>query len=86
MLVAMRPVWPPASVPWATTMSQPASTASMAWRTLPHMFMTSTPLAWHRSMTSRGTPRPATYTVAPAAMMRSTLAVWSPAAVSRSTP
>ena len=36
------PVWPPASVPWATTRSQPASTAAMAWRTLPHMLTTST--------------------------------------------
>ena len=41
-MVATWPVWPPASVPWATTMSQPASTAATAWRTLPHMFTTST--------------------------------------------
>ena len=55
-IVAMRPVWPPASVPWATTMSHPASTAATAWRTLPHMFTTSSPLEWHSSTTSRGTP------------------------------
>ena len=71
-IVAIWPVWPPASVPWATTMSHPASTASTAWRTLPHMLTTSRPLAWHRSTTSRGTPSPATNAVAPPAMMSPT--------------
>src|SRR5579884_2542903 len=64
-MVATWPVWPPASVPWATTMSQPAATARRAWSTLPHMLITSTPCLWHSSMTSRGTPRPATNTLAP---------------------
>ncbi len=85
--VATWPVWPPASVPWATTMSQPASTAAIAWRTLPHMFTTMTLRSWQRSTTSRGTPRPATKTVAPPAMTASTLPTMSPGeAVSRSTP
>ena len=61
-MVATWPVWPPASVPWATTMSHPAATAAVAWRTLPHMLTTSTLSAWHSSMTSRGTPSPATNT------------------------
>jgi hypothetical protein len=86
-IVATRPVWPPASVPWATTMSQPAATASTAWRTLPHMFTTTTPCWWHSSITSRGTPSPATNAVAPPRMMSSTFSVipWG-TAVSRSTP
>ena len=46
-MVATRPVWPPASVPWATTMSQPAWTAATVWRTLPHMLTTSRPSLWH---------------------------------------
>ncbi len=41
-IVATSPVWPPASVPWATTMSQPASTAAVACRTFPHMLATRT--------------------------------------------
>jgi len=86
-MVATCPVWPPASVPWATTMSHPASTAAMAWRTLPHMFITSTFLLWHSSMTSRGTPSPATNTRPPPSMMALTWVSMSPgAAVSRSTP
>ena len=86
-MVAIWPVWPPASVPWATTMSQPASTAAVAWRTLPHMFTTSTLRRWQRSTTSRGTPRPATNTVAPPSMMSLTFASMSwGAAVRRSTP
>jgi hypothetical protein len=86
-MVAIRPVWPPASVPWATTMSQPASTAATAWRTFPHMLTTSTLRWWHSSTTSRGTPSPATKTVAPPSMMSLTLATMSwGAAVSRSTP
>ena len=85
--VATVPVWPPASVPWATTMSQPASTAATAWRTLPHMFTTNMLRLWHRSITSRGTPRPATNTVAPRSAMAFTSRDMSPgAAVSRSTP
>src|SRR2546430_2300505 len=40
--VATCPVWPPASVPCATTRSQPASTARRACSTLPHMLTTST--------------------------------------------
>ena len=35
--MATVPVCPPASVPWATTKSQPLSTAATAWRTLPHI-------------------------------------------------
>lgn len=86
-IVATRPVCPPASVPWATTMSHPASTASTAWRTLPHMFTTSSPLVWHRSTTSRGTPSAATNAVTPPVMMSPTFCS-SPrgSAVSRSTP
>ena len=85
--MAILPVWPPASVPWATTMSHPASTAAMAWRTLPHMLTTRTLRLWQRSTTSRGTPRPATNTEPPPSMMSLTLAAMSPgAAVSRSTP
>ena len=86
-IVATRPVCPPASVPWATTMSHPASTAATACRTLPHMFTTSRPLAWHSSTTSRGTPRPATNAVAPPAMMSPTFSSRPRgSAVSRSTP
>jgi hypothetical protein len=44
-MVATVPVWPPASVPWATTKSQPLATAATAWRTLPHMLTTSTLLS-----------------------------------------
>ncbi len=85
--VATLPVWPPASVPWATTRSQPASTAAMAWRTFPHMFTTTSPCSWQRSTTSRGTPSPATNAVAPPLAMSRTLAAMScGAAVSRSTP
>ena len=40
--MATCPVWPPASVPWATTKSQPAATAPTAWRTLPHIEPTRT--------------------------------------------
>lgn len=36
-MVAIWPVWPPASVPWATTMSQPASTAAMVQRLAAHV-------------------------------------------------
>ena len=57
-MVATRPVWPPASVPWATTRSHPASRARRAWSTLPHMLTTSTSLRWQSSTTSAGTPRP----------------------------
>ena len=39
-IVATVPVWPPASVPWATTKSTPLATALTAWRTLPHMLPT----------------------------------------------
>ena len=86
-IVATWPVWPPASVPWATTMSQPASTAAIAWATLPHMLTTSRPPSWHCSTTSRGTPSPATNTVAPPSIMSATFAAMSwGAAVSRSTP
>ena len=85
-MVATWPVWPPASVPWATTMSQPASTAATAWRTLPHMLTTRTLWSWQRSIASRGTPRPATKTWAPSSTMCCTPSVRSPEAVSRSTP
>ncbi len=40
--MATVPVCPPASVPWATTKSQPPATAAMAWRTLPHIDPTMT--------------------------------------------
>ena len=33
-------------MPWATTKSQPLSTAAVAWRTLPHMLPTRTLLSW----------------------------------------
>ena len=86
-MVATSPVWPPASVPWATTMSQPASRARRAWATLPHMLTTSTPWRWQRSTASAGTPRPATKTDAPPSMTCSTWASRSPGmAVRRSTP
>ena len=86
-MVATRPVWPPASVPWATTMSHPASSARRAWSTLPHMLMTRTSWRWQRSTTSAGTPRPATKTEAPPSMICSTCPTRSPGmAVSRSTP
>jgi hypothetical protein len=52
-------------VPWATTKSQPLATADVAWRTLPHIDPTRTLFAWRRSMTSRGTPSPATKIRAP---------------------
>ena len=86
-IVATVPVCPPASVPWATTRSQPASTAATAWRTLPHMFTTSTWWRWQRSRTSRGTPSAATNTGTFSSMSRSTPSwVCSGSAVSRSTP
>ena len=51
------------------------------------MFITSTFLLWQSSMTSRGTPRPATKTRPPPSMMALTWVSMSPgAAVSRSTP
>ncbi len=37
------PVCPPASVPWATTASQPASSALRAWLTLPQSTTTLRP-------------------------------------------
>ena len=85
-MVATNPVCPPASVPWATTKSTPLATAPVAWRTLPHMLPTRTLAACSRSMTSRGTPRPATKIRAPPS-----ITAWMPAstwpgnAVSRST-
>ncbi len=82
------PVWPPASLPWATTTSHPASRARRAWSTLPHMLTTRTP--WRvaqSSTTSAGTPSPATKTLAPPSTTCSTWATRSPGiAVSRSTP
>ena len=84
--VATWPVCPPASVPWATTRSQPASTARTAWSTLPHMFTTSTPARWHCSITSVGTPNAATKAVAPPSMMICTCSAMLPGmAVRRST-
>ena len=41
-IVATRPVWPPASVPCATTTSQPASSARLACSTFPHIETTRT--------------------------------------------
>ena len=66
--VATCPVWPPASVPWATTRSHPASTARTACSTLPHMLTTTTSWRWQSSTTSVGTPSPATKAVAPPSM------------------
>ena len=85
--MATVPVWPPASVPWATTMSQPASTAAIAWRTFPHMLMTRTLLSWQSLITSRGTPSPATKTCAPSLITSSMFdIICSGSAVRRSTP
>ena len=86
-MVATVPVWPPPSVPWATTKSTPLATALTAWRTLPHMLPTSTLRECSRSMTSRGTPRPATKMRAPPSATACTPAsTWPGSAVSRSTP
>ena len=86
-MVATCPVCPPASVPWATTMSHPASTARRAWSTFPHMLITSRPWRWQSSTTSTGTPRPATKTDAPPSTIFSTCPTMSPGiAVRRSTP
>ena len=85
-MVATWPVWPPASVPWATTRSHPASTARTAWSTLPHMLTTSTLARWHCSITSVGTPSAATKAVAPPSMMICTCSAMLPGmAVRRST-
>ena len=81
------PVWPPASVPCATTRSQPASTARTACSTFPHMLTTITSWRWQRSTTSVGTPSPATKAEAPPSMMILTCSVMPPGmAVRRSTP
>ena len=69
--MATVPVCPPASVPWATTKSQPLATALMAWRTLPHIEPTSTLASCSASTTSRGTPSPATKIRAPPAITSS---------------
>ena len=68
-------------------MSQPASTAATAWRTLPHIESTSTLRSWHIEMTSCGMPSPAAKTVAPSSMSSATSSSrrWG-SAVSRSTP
>ncbi len=51
------------------------------------MLMTARPPSWHCSTTSRGTPRPATKTLAPPSIIAATFAAMSwGAAVSRSTP
>jgi hypothetical protein len=51
------------------------------------MFTTTTPCSWHSSITSRGTPSPATNTEAPPRITSSTWVTMSAGiAVSRSTP
>ena len=85
--VATVPVWPPASVPCAITKSQPASTAAIAWRTLPHIDATNTLPSCSTSMISRGTPSPATNNDAPPFTISSAPATMrSGSAASRSTP
>ena len=54
------PVWPPASVPWAATMSAPASSDFWAWRTRPHITITVMSRSCISAMNSAGTARPAT--------------------------
>ena len=86
-IVATVPVCPPASVPCAITKSQPASTAAIAWRTLPHMLATSTLPSCSTLMTSRGTPRPATNNDAPPfTICCASSIIRSGSAASRSTP
>ena len=81
------PVCPPASVPCATTTSQPACSAATAWLTLPHMLITSRPASWHLWITGRGTPRPAMNALAPSSMITSIACIIeSGSAASRSTP
>ena len=85
--MATVPVWPPASVPWATTKSQPLATALTAWRTLPHIEPTRMFAACSASTASRGTPSPATKIRAPPSITaRMPSSTWPGIAVSRSTP
>ena len=42
----MSPVWPPPSVPWAMTMSTPASRWRRAWAAEPHSAATRRPASW----------------------------------------
>ncbi len=53
-IVAISPVWPPASVPWAMTMSTPLSTCERACLALPASAATGTPCSCAWSMTSFG--------------------------------
>ncbi len=58
----MRPVWPPASWPWAITTSTPFWTWSRACLTLPQSAMTFMPCRCASAVTGPGFPRPATST------------------------
>ena len=49
-IVAMSPVWPPASVPWATMRSTPACLCRSAWTRLPASAATTTSWPWATSM------------------------------------
>ena len=53
-MVAISPVCPPASVPWAMTMSAPAAWWRTAWTTVPASAATGTPAARQRSTTGAG--------------------------------
>ena len=53
-MVAISPVWPPASVPWATISSTPACMWRAACSALPHMAPIITPRARRSSTTSGG--------------------------------
>ena len=48
-IVEISPVWPPASVPWATMMSAPAVAWRAAWTGEPASAATSTSSRWARS-------------------------------------
>ena len=54
----MRPVWPPASVPCATTTSVPPSAMRRAFFTLPTSPITFAPWAWNASAYGAGLPEP----------------------------
>ena len=53
-IVETVPVWPPASVPWATIRSTPELAWRTAWATLPASAATTTSWAWARSIRSGG--------------------------------
>src|SRR5450756_2816960 len=58
-IVPILPVCPPASWPWATRRSIPASAMRLAFLMLPVMASTLTPLAWASSTMDPGLPSPA---------------------------